>query len=170
MTETKRWTKGGVLVEFREDGSLHIYAPDDSRVLGESLIGDLVDFLISNYPPMQTADFGPVPEPPFIDGATLDGIADGLTDTEIEADLQAAIARLENDKQSETVQDAVNTATADSSPSGETVPSGVVTTVEPSFQELRDTCKAFGLAGNGTKAELQARLNAAGIKRGQSSD
>ncbi len=45
---------GGVTVRFNEDGTLYLYQPDSSRLMSEELAGDLIDWLVTRYEPMQT--------------------------------------------------------------------------------------------------------------------
>jgi hypothetical protein len=47
---------GPVQVEFRDDGSLFIYQPEPNLVLGRGKAGDLVDWLMVNYEPMNTVE------------------------------------------------------------------------------------------------------------------
>lgn len=71
LMASQTWKHGGVTLEFREDGSLQVYAPDANRVLGPDVAVDLLGFLTGHLQP-DTRE---------------------LSETEKEADEQASAAR-----------------------------------------------------------------------------
>jgi SAP domain-containing protein len=150
---------GTVQVRLNDDGSLWVYQPDPSRVLSPGLAGDLIDWLVLNYEPMNTPavafDFqstvgggvigtsdGPV-DPGLTDteqvasGDSSDAQgSDGLTATELEADRNAAEAR------AEIVEKALAPKFDEST----------------GIQDLRKAAKERGLSAKGSKADLLKRL------------
>lgn len=77
----KHWSKGGVSLTYREDGTLHVYAPDESRVLSPELADDLLSFLlvVRDTTPLtfSKAEIGAMdnpPEPPAKQATVPDGV------------------------------------------------------------------------------------------------
>lgn len=123
-----RWPRrvGPVQVYFREDGTLSIYQPDHNHVLSADTAEQLIQFLaeglgltvtrkvtLAEIFPSQTLLVSTQPTVPDGVICTSEGPVTpaGLTDTEIEADLNAEEARTALSRQQATVPDGVITGT-----------------------------------------------------------
>ena len=79
------WSKGGVQVAFREDGTLSIYAPDSSRVLGKAYTTELLEFFRLNRPKVEV-DFEPIDNPEVVaEVSPLDALTQQGQEIEAEA-------------------------------------------------------------------------------------
>lgn len=141
---------GGVTARFNEDGTLYIYQPDSNRALSSELAGDLVDWLVLNYGPMQTAADGEWRAPKT--GWYSPTVPAGVINTS-----DGAKATL--DAMAQDVADVADTEAANTF-----VDTRPVRLENPTQKQMAEVAAELGLPTYGTKTQLSVRLMKAGVE------
>lgn len=143
---------GGVTARFNEDGTLYLYQPDSNRLLSAELADQLVQFLMLHGLRLETVKENLTP---LADVAAEFGVdLTGLSETELEADKNAAEARASQALDALTQDAEVSNLAAMREEFGPEVQSPA----EPTLKQLRAQATKAGVSPAGSKAQITARL------------